>query len=265
MKNEKYRSEISGYSEGANINNIRNEHINKITIPIPPIDTQRRIAAILDKAQSLIAARREQIAVLDKLIKSQFVEMFGDPVTNPMSWEEKRLGDIVAVKSSKRVYQREQTMDGVPFLRVSDLVNKIIQGVNTCDLYISEELYENFLKSELVPKTGDILVTSRGTLGLCYIVKKSDRFYFQDGMISWLDKNEQYVNSVYLDYLFQSDGIKQQIKQMSAGSTVNYLSLVNLGNFKILLPPLDLQTRFADFVRQGDKLKFVLNTTFPTR
>jgi type I restriction enzyme S subunit len=183
--------------------------------------------------------------------------MFGDIVSNDKAWEAKRLGEVVRVRSSKRVYQREQTDSGVPFLRVSDLTKKIIDGIDTCDLYIAEELYEGFLKGGLVPKSGDILVTSRGTLGLCYIVNDSDRFYFQDGMISWLDKRNNSIDSVYLSYLFQTNGITRQIEQVSAGSTVSYLSLGNLESIEVLVPPLALQNRFADFVRQADKSKFV--------
>ena len=183
--------------------------------------------------------------------------MFGDPVTNPMEWDNVALGNVVKVRSSKRVYQREQTTHGVPFLRVSDLVNRIANGLETNELFMSDEQYEDFAASGLVPKSGDILVTSRGTLGLCYIVTDADRFYFQDGMISWLDRQESRINSIYLAFLFQTDMIKQQLEAISTGSTVNYISLGNLEGFNILLPPLPFQNRFADFVRAADKSKFV--------
>jgi len=228
---------------------------SNILIPLPPLPTQQKIADILDRASTLIEKRKAQIAKLDLLVKSQFVEMFGDPVRNPMGWEAKKLGDIVKVRSSKRVYQREQTSSGLPFLRVSDLVSKIVDRIDTCELYISETLYEEFRKGGFVPKTGDILVTSRGTLGLCYIVNEQDKFYFQDGMISWLHKKETTVDSMYLSYLFQSNEIRRQIDRVSAGSTVNYLSLANLESLKILYPPLDLQTKFADFVERVEAQK----------
>jgi type I restriction enzyme S subunit len=227
----------------------------KIEMPLPPLTVQQKIADILDRAVAVIETRKAQIARLDLFVKSQFVKMFGDPVTNPTGWEYKRLGDIVKVTSSKRVYQRELTLNGIPFLRVSDLVSRIVDGVDICDLYISEKLYDDFLKSGFVPKEGDVLVTSRGTLGLCYVVKGEDRFYFQDGMISWLNKQEQGIDSTYLSFLFQTDSIRQQIEQVSAGSTVNYLSIASLGSFKILFPPLDLQSRFAEFVRTVDESK----------
>jgi len=237
---------------------IRLSEIEDLNVPLPSIDEQRRIATILDKIKAIRVKRQKTIQLVDKLIKSRFVEMFGDPMTNPKGWEVKRLSDLFRVRSSKRVYQREQTDHGIPFLRISDLVNKITHGVDICDSYISEELYASFEKDELVPKANDILVTSRGTLGLCYIIHDEDRFYFQDGMISWLNKQSCQVNSVYIAFLFTTDAIKQKIEQSSSGSTVNYLSLANLENFDVMLPPISLQNCFADFVKQADKSKFAM-------
>jgi len=241
-----------------NISNLDREQFLNLEIPLPALDEQRHIADILDTVDSIRRSRQEALEQIDALIKSQFIEMFGDPVTNPKGWDVKRLAELIKVRSSKRVYQREQATYGVPFLRVSDLTNKIINGGNSCELYISEDLYESFLKRDLVPQPGDILVTSRGTLGLCYIVNESDRFYFQDGMISWLDNRKGKIDSVYLSFLFHNDEIGRQIEQVSAGSTVRYLSLGNLENLKVLIPPISLQNEFAAFVEQADKSKFAM-------
>ena len=184
--------------------------------------------------------------------------MFGDSVTNPMGWAVEKLKDICVVGSSKRVYQSEQTSTGVPFLRISDLVSRITSQEEQCDLHISEEKYSEFERQGLVPKAGDILVTARGTLGLCYIVKPEDKFYFQDGMISWVHASEADINPVYISYLFDSQGIKRQIDSAVAGSTVAYLSIAQLGQFDILLPPIELQNQFAEFVELADKSELVI-------
>lgn len=230
----------------------------QIEIDVPPLDEQRNIVEILDSIEKSIALYNKQIAKLDTLVKSRFIEMFGDPVTNPMGWEVKKLKDICVVGSSKRIYQSEQTSTGVPFLRISDLVSKITSQEENCDLHISEEKFSEFEQQGLVPQSGDILVTARGTLGLCYIMKPEDRFYFQDGMISWVHTSEAEINPVYISYLFDSQGIKRQIDSAVAGSTVAYLSIAQLGQFDILLPPIALQNQFAAFVAQADKSKSVL-------
>jgi type I restriction enzyme S subunit len=229
------------------------EHLCDFEINLPPMEEQRRLAEVLWAFDNAKQAYKRLIKLTDDLVKSRFVEMFGDG-----GFDTKRIGEVVRVRSSKRVYQKEQTNYGVPFLRVSDLTDRITHGVNSCELYITDELYDSFVQSGLVPKTGDILVTSRGTLGLCYIIREADRFYFQDGMISWLDKSDSDVNSIYMTYLFQADIVKKQIAQVSAGSTVAYISLNNLENFEIPLPPLPLQTRFAAFAEAADKSTFAM-------
>mgnify|MGYP000850722560 CR=1 FL=1 len=226
---------------------------------VPTLNEQTHIADTLDTLSTLITLCKTKIFLFDELVKSRFIEMFGDPVTNPMGWEVKRLKDICAVGSSKRIYQREQTSTGVPFLRISDLVTRITSQEETFDLYISEKKFNEFEQQALVPKTGDILVTARGTLGLCYIIKPEDRFYFQDGMISWVHASEADINSVYISYLFGSQGIKRQIDRIVAGSTVSYLSIAQLGQLDILLPSLALQNEFAAFAQQADKSKLVLH------
>ena len=185
--------------------------------------------------------------------------MFGDPVTNPMKWPTKRLKDICTVGSSKRVYQSEQTSAGVPFLRVSDLISKITSNTENCDLYISEQQFNEFEQQGLVPKAGDILVTARGTLGQCYIIKPEDKFYFQDGMISWVHASEAEINPVYVSYLFDSQNIRQQIDRVVSGTTVAYLSIAQLSNFDILLPTIELQDQFVDFVALTDKSKYAID------
>jgi type I restriction enzyme S subunit len=195
------------------------------------------------------------------------------PFDVPESWEWCRLSNIVLVRSSKRVYQNEQTSSGVPFLRVSDLVNRIMYDNPTSELSISKELYYRFRDDGLVPKEGDILVTSRGTLGLCYIVKTSDEFYFQDGMISWLDKSCGNINSDYLTYMFYSELLQQQVKQTSAGTAVQYISLESLKSLILPLPPLAEQHRIVERIEQllphiadydyAEKKLTALNNQFP--
>ena len=107
----------------------------------------------------------------------------------------------------------------------------------------------------LVPEPGDILVTSRGTLGRCYIISTDDCFYFQDGMISWLSRYEDEVTPLYIQYLFDMPGFRKQIDSMQAGSTVAYLSIAMLKKLNIMLPDRDLQEQFAAFVAQVNKSK----------
>lgn len=226
-----------------------------ININLPPFDEQRRIAAVLDKISDLIAKRRRQLDKLDELVKSRFVKMFGNPDTNNLGWNIFPLGELFDAGSSKRVYQSELTHDGVPFLRISDLMQRIENGAEAAELYISEGHYEDLKKRGLVPSADDILITSRGTLGACYVMKQQDRFYFQDGMISWLSNRNPRVTVEYITHLFQIPSFRKQIDEAPVGSTVNYLSLDRLKKLRVICPPVELQEKFAVFIKRNDELK----------
>ena len=182
--------------------------------------------------------------------------MFGDPESNDMKLPVVKMGELFTIGSSKRIYQNEQTKSGVPFFRIADLTEIIETGNNVPSLYISEERYKNLKQNGYVPNPGDILVTARGTLGSCYIVKKTDKFYFQDGMISWMYNMRQDVSANYIYYLFHMPEFRKQFDSTIAGSTVSYLSIAMLKKLEVLLPPLSAQNDFAAFVREIDKSKY---------
>lgn len=249
---------LSKYFTGATIPHIYFKDYQREEFLLPPLDEQRKIAAVLDKVSDLIAKRRQQLNKLDELVKSRFIEMFGDPKDNSNGWPVLPLGKLFTVSSSKRIYQSEQTSSGIPFLRISDLVQRMDERTVTAELYISEQHYAALKKEGLVPVAGDILVTSRGTLGRCYEIKEDDRFYFQDGMISWLFDKKPMVTNTYIMQLFQMPGFRKQIDDIPAGSTVNYLSLARLKELRVMCPTIELQEQFIAFVEQVDKSKLAV-------
>lgn len=108
-----------------------------------------------------------------------------------------------------------------------------------------------------MPRPGDILLTARGTLGRCYIVQSDDEFYFQDGMITWLSNYDRRITALYISYLFEMPGFRKQIDALQAGSTVAYMSISMTKKLNIIVPPIELQNQFADFVKQVDKSKVI--------
>ena len=188
--------------------------------------------------------------------------MFGDPDVNNKGWNIYRMEQLCEVGSSKRIYQNEQSIRGIPFLRVSDLVNRIDTGSKECDLYISRERFEKLKEQGLTPASGDILLTARGTLGRCYIIQDGDEFYFQDGMITWLSKFDTKITPLYITYLFEMSGFRKQIVSLQSGSTVAYLSISMTKKLDVMVPPIELQNQFADFVAQTDKSKYYNFTSY---
>ena len=249
---------LNSLGRGATFKEISKSIVENIEIPLPPLDEQRKIAAVLDKVSDLIAKRRQQLDKLDEMVKARFVELFGEPEANTKNWPVVNMADLCTVGSSKRIYQSEQSMDGVPFWRISDLTNLINTGMATAELFIPEERYMMLQAQEQVPVEGDILVTSRGTLGQCYIVRADDKFYFQDGMISWLSEYADGITPLYIAYLFSMPGFRKQIDSMQAGSTVAYLSIAMIRKLKVMLPDMETQNQFSAFVAQVDKSKLAI-------
>lgn len=251
--------ELNSKGTGSTFKAINKKTLSETEIPLPPIDEQRKIAAILDKVSDLIAKRQQQLDKLDEIIKARFMEIFGDSETNTKNWRVLPMSKICSVGSSKRIYQSEQSSSGVPFWRISDLTSLITTGTVTPELYIPEERYKELKTQGQVPAPGDILITSRGTLGQCYIVKVNDRFYFQDGMISWLSGYMDGVTPLYISYLFTMPGFRKQIDSMQAGSTVAYLSITMIKKLKVMLPDIESQQQFASFVSKTEKTKTTIS------
>ena len=246
---------LEKYFTGATIPHIYYKDYKNEKFNLDPLDRQKTIVDTLGKCEAVIKARKRELELMDILIKARFVEMFGNPDLNEKEWDINKMERLCEVSSSKRIYQNEQSVIGIPFLRISDLVNRMDTGSKECDLYIPEEKYEELKDQGLVPIKGDILLTARGTLGRCYIIQENDEFYFQDGMITWLSNFNEKITSLYIAYLFSMPGFRKQIDALQAGSTVAYLSISMTKKLDIMVPPIELQNQFADFVHQVDKSK----------
>ena len=246
---------LSDYSESTTVPSVKKSRLQNIEIKVSPLEEQEKVVSTLNKLSDLILARKKQLSKLDELVKARFVEMFGDFEFNPKEFQVYHLCELCDVGSSKRIYQEEQSISGIPFLKVADLNELIDTGKYSCSTFIPLERYEQLLYKELTPTENDILITSRGTLGKCYIVQSDDEFYFQDGMISWLSNFSPKVSSIYISYLFAQPYIQKQIESLQAGSTVAYLSITMLKKINVILPPKKLQDDFATFVKHVDQQK----------
>lgn len=245
-------------SKGVAQKNISTEWIKEYEIPMCSNEEQLKISMVLDKIRNIIELRKNELHVLDNLVRARFIELFGAPDLNDKNWDVYKMEQLCEIGSSKRIYQNEQSTVGIPFLRISDLVNRMDTGSKDCVLYISKKRFAELKEQGLVPVSGDILITARGTLGRCYIVQKDDEFYFQDGMITWLSKYNAKIRPLYISYLFEMSGFRKQIDSLQAGSTVAYLSISMTKKLDVMVPPIELQNQFANFVASVDKSKVIL-------
>lgn len=228
--------------------------IAQYLIPLPPKSVQLEIVSELDQINELIRLKKEQLKDYDKLAQSIFYEMFGDPVENGKGWEVKRFSEVFNVTSSKRIYLQELVNEGVPFLKVSDIVSMVDGKEAVPKSFIKESLFDDLQSRGLVPRKGDLLITARGTLGKCYIMKETDRFYFQDGMVTWLQKKVE-LESLFVKYVFCDNSFRVYLNRNAKHTTVDYISIQHLGNMKIPLPPLPLQQEFSSLISQIERQK----------
>ena len=250
-----YIEELRRKSIGGIIKYIKLGDLTNALLPLPNISTQLAIVSELDKINELIRLKKEQLKDFDNLAQSIFYEMFGDPVENEKGWEVKKLSSLFRVSSSKRIMQEEWTKDGVPFLKVSDIVSLIKYGKVSPSTFISKLKFKKLEEAKMVPTIGDILITSRGTLGLCYIIKTDDKFYFQDGMVTWLSENTGDIIPIYITYVFSNNHYLEVLAGRANKSTVSYISIKQISQKEITVPPLPLQQLFAQRIEQIEHQK----------
>lgn len=143
----------------------------------------------------------------------------------PDGWKEVRLGDVMEITSCKRVHESDWTNSGIPFYRAREIValhNK--EKINP--LYISEELYNKRISVSGKIQKNDLLVTGVGTIGIQYLVKDNDNFYFKDGNIIWF-KNKNSIHGSFLYYSFDGSFIKKQIKNSAGIGTVGTYTIAS--------------------------------------
>ena len=218
------------------------------------LETQNKIVEVLDKAQSLIDKKKEQIELLDELVKSRFVEMFGDISKNPKGWENKKLGKLGTVKSSKRVFVNELVESGIPFYRGTEVGALSTGGKIEPTLFITKEHYEILKKSTGVPIIGDLLLPSICPDGRIWIVNTEEEFYFKDGRVLWIHLENGSINSVFLKYML-CEKFNRDYNKISSGTTFAELKIFSLKDIDVILPPIELQNEFAEFVTQIDSIR----------
>ena len=170
----------------------------------------------------------------------------------PDDWKVESIRDHYLVGSSKRVFQHQWRIEGIPFYRARDIV-ALNNNTFCCELYIDRELYETYKAKYGIPKRGDVLVTGVGTLGVVYVINDDSPFYYKDGNIICLSTKGTF-NSFFLSYLFKSPILLNQINDNSGGSTVGTYTIRNAESTKIIVPPISEQQRIAEALLNIDNL-----------
>ncbi len=220
-------------------------YLTNTEINIHDIQTQKEIVAVLDKVTSLISMRKEQLEKLDILVKSKFIEMFGDPVLNPKGWEKKKLGEVYTIISGTTPDTNEEKYWNGTNLWVTpaELNNELY--INTTARKITDDAVK--AKSLKVIPRFSVLLSSRAPIGKFAI--NTEDMYCNQGFKCLT--NSKVLDSIYTYfYLFQR---VEYIQSLGRGATFKEVSKEIVANIDIQVPPLDLQNQFAEFVEQVEK------------
>ncbi|WP_047789757.1 restriction endonuclease subunit S [Tenacibaculum mesophilum] len=243
-----FTSQLRKLITGSSQLNFGPSHIKKINLFLPSLAEQQRIAGILDEADKLRQLNKQLITKYEQLSQSLFLEMFGDPVTNPKGWDKRKLGDVCDVGSSKRVFVNELVEEGIPFYRGTE-VGKLGEGkLIQPTLFITKEHYDKLKKSKGIPKKGDLLMPSICPDGRIWVVNSDNEFYFKDGRVLWVQVDNNFINSIYLRYHLKGSFFVNY-NNIASGTTFAELKIVALKKMNIFYPHINLQTKFAERVQ----------------
>ena len=248
-----YRRKISALSAGANINNIKNEHIDNLDIQLVDEKERREIITILNKLNMLISLRKQQLAKLDELVKARFVEMFGDPVQNPNCWKTENLLDLGYCKNGMN-FHRDDCGTEIHCLGVGDFKNhSTIRDVGSLPFISLNELPT----SEYLLQDGDIVfVRSNGNkelVGRCLAIYPAKIPVTYSGFCIRYRLTSNKITVSYLLRVLKADSVRK--KMTGRGANIQNLNQQILAQLVVPIPPLSLQNQFAAFVERVDQQK----------
>ncbi len=171
-----------------------------------------------------------------------------------MSWEKTKIGDHCEITSSKRIFYSEYTDSGVPFYRSKEIIESSQGQPISESLYISTDKYNDIKSKFGVPLPGDMLLTSVGTIGIPYIVRTDDYFYFKDGNLTWFRNFDDSLSSKFLCYWIGSKDGYGVLNNTTIGSSQKALTISSLKQIECPLPPIEVQNRIVDILSAYDNL-----------
>ncbi len=235
-------------------NTLNKKSLGNLKIPLPEtLDDQIKIANLLTQVETLIAKREESIELLDELLKSTFLDMFGDPVLNVKGWDKVLISEccIDIVDCVNKTAPTVEYETPYKMIRTTNVRNHKVTLEETRK--VDKETFEKWTR-RLKPRRNDIVFTREAPVGEAGIILSDDEVFLgQRTMMYRVDAD--IINPEYLLYELMGSSVQQQIRKISTGSTVKHLSVPNCKKFRINLAPKPLQDKFATIVQQVEVTK----------
>lgn len=239
--------ELNSKGTGSTFKAINKKTLSETEIPLPPIDEQRKIAAILDKVSDLIAKRRQQLDKLDAMVKARFVEMFGDPQNNEKNWKMRTFKEICTVRQGLQIPISK---------RLTHFEENCYEYITVAYLHgAKDKEYIKNPKSTVICTKDDVLMTRTGNSGMV-ITNVAGVFHNNFFLIDF--DRDKYIKEFLVEYL-NLDLIQTELKKRAGTSTIPDLNHSEFYKIAIYEPPMDLQNQFAAFVNQTEKSKTTIS------
>ena len=251
---ENILEKASSEAHGATMKHLTKPVFDALPFYLPPFDEQHKIAAALDKLSDLMDKRRQQMSKLDEIVKSRFIEMFGDPVQNPLEWSTRPLLEMGYCKNGMNYHTGDCGIK-VHCLGVGDFKNySVIDGTNHLPIVSLNEAPSE----ESMLQDGDIVfVRSNGNkalVGRCLVVYPRSTPTTYSGFCIRYRLTSDEVNTAYLLRVLKTDSMRERMA--GRGANIQNLNQQILATLDIPTPPMELQEQFAAFVETTDKSKY---------
>ena len=251
--------EIEDRTSFVTVKHLSAKELNKLELVVPDYQKQKQISGILSKLENVIAERHIELEKLDVLIKARFVEMFGDIKTNIFGWDKCRFSDVSTkiTDGEHGTVPRVDEKEGHLYLMARNITKDgYIDLTETA--YIPRDVHSKIYK-RCNPEAGDLLLVCVGaTIGKCALVPVEMTEFSLARSVALIKPDKRKVTSQFLINLLRSESIQNDINQCSHAVAQAGLYTNMIVNLDAFVPPIELQIKFADFVNQVDKSKFVL-------
>ena len=229
------------------------KQVSQLDIKLPELEHQMQIVKVLDKASKLIFLRRQQLAKLDELVKVRFVEMFGEPVSNPMGWEKKKLQDVCYKLTDGTHFSPESYDEGdYKYITAKNIKSDGFDFSNIT--YVPESVHRTIYE-RCNPELGDVLYIKDGaTTGIAMVNSLEEEFSLLSS-VALLKQNRKVIDGRFLCGVLNNAEMYKSIRSNMGGAAITRLTIAKLQKIMVIVPPLPLQKQFAAFVKRVDQQK----------
>jgi type I restriction enzyme S subunit len=242
---------LADYYTGATIKHLTGQDLARYRFPLPPLPEQRRIAEMLDKGDALRGKRRAALAQLDTLTQSIFLDMFGDPATNPKGWPHETIGEVAEQVTDGEHLTPRRTTEGIKLLSARNIRDGYLD-FDKVD-YIDADEYER-ISRRCNPSAGDVLISCSGTIGRVASVETTERFSLVRSA-ALIRPNRHRVGHKFLEHYLRTPAMRARMLRRANASSQANLFQGQIRELPVYLPPLGVQREFADYVDSTRSLR----------